>query len=177
MPVKSFVLASVFSIEAQNYANFTFDAETATLTRNVILAFAIGVILAALAAFYHKSVPGAIVRSLLRAEALSPETAKTAEELSLHKNFFYRYELRRNITLKKLILSVEATETAADGEEYTVLRYYIPEEKKYHAETRFEKKGSGPIGLLLTAALTVVAAILLIRAVPVALKIIDNMMK
>lgn len=168
---------SIFSIEAKSYTHFNFDAATAEATRNVILAFALGILLAALAAFYQKNVPGAIVRSILRAEALSAETAKTAEELALHRNFFYRYELRHNVTLKKLILSTETTKTTEDGEEYTEIRYYIPEEKKYHAEARFEKHGSGPIGLLLAAALTIVGTILVIRLVPVVLSVIDAFIK
>lgn len=177
MLIKPTVLASIFSIEPKNYAHFTFDAAAASTARTIILAFALGILLAALAAFYTKNVPGAIVRSILRAEAFSPETAKTLEELALDKNFFYQYELRHNVTLKKLILSVETAEHTESGEEYTEIRYYIPEEKKYHAETRFEKRGNGPIGLLLTAALTIVGTILVFRLVPVILSVIDNFMK
>lgn len=177
MLVKSTVLASIFSIEPKSYTHFTFDASTANTVRTVILAFALGILLAALAAFYTKNVPGAIVRSILRAEALSPETAKTLEDLALDKNFFYRYELRHNVTLKKLILSVETAEHTESGEEYTEIRYYIPEEKKYHAETRFEKRGSGPIGLLLAIVLTIVGTVLVMRLVPVILNVIDKFIK
>ena len=178
MPARSTVLASFFSIEAKDYTHFTFDAEAAASARNIVIACALGILLAVLAAFYHKNVPGAIVRSILRAEAFSPESAKTPEELSLAKNFLYAYELRHNVTLKKLIVAVTSTETPAEGEEETpVIRYYIPEEKKYNAEVRFEKKGSGPIGLLVSVALVAVFAIVVMRLIPVVLSIIDNFIK
>jgi hypothetical protein len=178
MLVKPTVLTSIFSIEPKTYTHFIFDAAAADTVRTVILAFAVGILLASLAAFYHKNVPGAIVRSILRASATDPENAKTLEELGLSKNFFFRYELRHNVTLKKLIIAVTSVEKTENGEEeYTVTRYYIPEEKKFIADTRFEKKGSGPAGLLLGILLIAALTVLLIRLVPVVLSIIDTFMK
>ncbi len=188
MFVRSLPLASLFDIEVREYANITVTADTLTTARNVILGFAIGILIAALAAFYHKTVPGRIVRSLLRAEALSEESAKTPEDLGLARNFFYKYELAHNVTLKKLIRRTETAvaktdgaqngETEEEGKETgaTEVRYYIPEEDKYRADVRYERKGSGPIGLAVTAVLTIAAAILLIRLIPSIFGVIDNLM-
>ena len=78
--------------------------------------------------------------------------------------------------------SVEMSERrAADrvmgGErlDYTVARFYIPEDLKYRAELRFESKGSGWIPVLLTAVLSVVGAALICRFLPDFVQLLDNL--
>ena len=170
----SLSLASFFSIEARDYTSFTFDAGARATARNVILAFAVGILLAALYAFYQKNVPGSIVRAILRAEAFDESSAKTAAELGLGKNVFLLFELKHNATLKKLVTRV--SREAAEGETAEEA-YYIPEELKYRAEVRYEKEGNGPMALIVTAVLTVVLAILLIRLMPTLLTVADNLLK
>ena len=167
-------LASFFTIEAREYTNFVIDAGTRTTIRNVIVGFAIGILLAAVYAFYQKNVPGLLVHALLRAEAFSPETARTAEELGLSKNFFVWFELKHNAMLKRVVCCVAPAETE---NETSTAAYYIPEELKYRAEVRYEKKGNGPMALIFTAVATVLMAILLIRLAPSLIGIIDNLIK
>ena len=104
-------LASFFTIEARDYANFSFDASARATLRNVILAFCIGILLACLYTLYQKLVPGGIVRAILKAQAHTPEAAKTLTELGLDKNPLYRFELRRNTVLKKTVLCTSEQET------------------------------------------------------------------
>ena len=178
-------LASIFTIEAREYAHFSFDASARTALRNVILAFCIGILLASLYMLYQKLVPGNIIRAILRAEAHSSESAKTLTELGLDKNPLYRFELRRNAVLGKMVL--RASEQGSDKSESETAskdaksatqeeRFYISEEDKYRAEIRFDKKGNGVAGLVLTAALTVVLAILLIKLIPAVLGMVDNLL-
>lgn len=168
-------LASFFSIEARDYTNFTFDADARATARNVIIAFAIGILLAAFYAFYQKNVPGAIVRALLHAEAFDENSAKTAAELGFGKNIFILFELKHNIALKKSVTRI-SRENAEEGD-MTEEAYYIPEELKYRAEVRYEKEGNGPAALIFTAVLTVVLAIMLIRLMPALLTVIDHLLK
>ena len=228
MPAPMLSLASFFTIEARDYQNFSFDADARTMVRNLILAFCIGILLAALYSLYQKQVPGAIVRAILREKALSPGSAKTAEELGISKNPLMRYELQHNTVLKRLVHTVgeekdqtppqssapasetsdatpdapaqdiapacEDTPTDApacdpdpvpaqdpaptrdDTFAHTPARYYIPEELKYRAETRFDTKGSGPFSILLTICVTIIIGVALIRFLPGLLGIIDNLM-
>lgn len=184
MPV-NLSFASFFTIEAREYANFTFDAAARTTVRNVILGFAIGILIAALYAFYQKNVPGKVIHALLRAEAFSEETAKTAAELGLDGKFFALFELKHNAMLKKLVVCVcvrmgvprKAENEADGGEEADGEAYYIPEELKYRAEVRYEKKGNGPVALIITVVLTAVLAILLIRLTPALLTVADHILK
>ena len=184
MTQKMLSLASIFTIEARDYVHFSIDAATLAAVRNVILGFCIGILLASLYMLYQKLVPGAIVRAILRAEAHTSETAKTLAELGLDKNPLYRFELRHNAMLKKIVLCAsaqksnedESTDDAAENAAQQE-RFYITEEAKYRAELRFDKKGNGVLGLVLTAVLTVVLAILLIKLTPVVLGMVDNLLK
>lgn len=160
---------SIFVIEAREYQNFTFDAASRTMTRNVIVALCIGIVLASLYAAYQRGVVGKPVRALLRAEAFSPESAKTLAELSLASNPFVVFEIERNRVLRGLICVVE-------GEEGEEPRYYIPEELKYRADVRFEAKGNGVFALLLSVVVAVGLAAALIALLPTCLTIIDNLL-
>ena len=160
---------SIFSIVEREYENISFTAADAQLLEWIILALAIGAVLASLLMLYHQSVPGSLVRALLRAEAHSPEKALTLADLGLDRALI-RLELHRGAVTKKFVLATEA----ADGEGES--RYYIPEELRYRAAVRYEKKGNGPISVLLTAALALAMAFLLTRLIPLALGMIDSML-
>jgi hypothetical protein len=71
--------------------------------------------------------------------------------------------------LQRLISSVEG----AEGEP---TRYFIPEDQKYRAELRFERRGNGVGGLLLTVALTFAAAVLVARLLPWFLGVLDGIL-
>ena len=174
-------LASFFTIEAREYANFTLDAAARSTLRNVILAFCIGILLASLYTLYQKLVPGGIVRAILKAQAHTPEAAKTLAELGLDKNPLYGFELRHNAMLNKTVARATAQDKDAPeaerDEDDAKERLYIPEELKYRAELRFDKKGNGVAGLVLTAVLTVALAILLIKLMPAVLSMVDGLLK
>ena len=114
MTVQALSLASFFTIEAREYVHFSFNAAARNTLRNVILAFCIGILLASLYMLYQKLVPGNIVRAILKAEAHTPESAKTLTELGLDKNPLYRFELRHNAMLKKIVLCASAQKSNED---------------------------------------------------------------
>ena len=115
MPMQSLSLFSFFNIEAREYVNFTFDSATREMTRNVILGLCAVMLLVSLYALYQKYVPGAIVRAILREQAHSKETAKTAEELGLEKNLLILLELKFNLSLKKLLHLANEEEDPAEA--------------------------------------------------------------
>ena len=167
-------LLGFFDIAERQYSSFSFDAATRTTVRNIIFAFCAGIILAAIYMMYQKQVPGAVVRAILRAEAFSAEKAMTAEELGLSKNFFFRYELEHNLTLKRLIQRVESENDEGEG---APTRYFIPEELKYRAEVRYDKKGNGLFGLIFTVVVTVILGIVIIKLLPAVLTLFDKILK
>ena len=67
---------------------------------------------------------------------------------------------------------------ALKGEErldFTVARFYIPEDFKYRAEVRFERRGSGWIPVALTVILSVVGAALFCHFLPDFIQVLDNL--
>lgn len=158
-------VASLFEITVKEYQNIKFDQSDAATVRLVIFGLCIGAVLASLLTLYQRNVPGGFVRALLAAGALSPEGAKALSELGYEKNALVKFELKHNTVLQKTVLTL----TAADG----TARYYIPEEQKYRAETRFESKGNGPLQFALTVVLAIGLAILLLKLIPPVLSMID----
>lgn len=158
---------AIFTPAPGQYENIRFDAAAAETAGTWILAVCIGVVLAALYNFYVRLVPGSVVRALLAADALDAARAKTERELALSR--LARLELAHNTVLQRLISSVEG----AAGEP---TRYFIPEEQKYRAELRFERRGNGVGGLLLTVALTFAAAVLVARLLPWFLGVLDGIL-
>lgn len=173
MPTVFLSLGSLFSIAEREYKSFSFDASDRAAVRNVILAFCIGIILAAAYMLYQKKVPGAVIRAFLRAEAFSAESAKTPAELELASNPFYRFELKHNLTLKRFLCAAEPEQEA----DVTQTRYFIPEELKYRAELRYDKEGSGWFSLILTIVLTIGLGIAVIKLLPAVLSLFDNFIK
>ncbi|MBE6603241.1 MAG: hypothetical protein E7636_02760 [Ruminococcaceae bacterium] len=161
-------LVSLFTLEAKEYENITFDQSDATMVTLLILGICVGIVLSSLYTLYQRSVPGSLVRALLRAAALSPDSAKTLAELDLSKKGLLGFELRHNLVLQKTVQKAEG--------EGSDTRYYIPEALKYRAEGRFDKKGNGPLQFILTVFLSIGLAILLIKLIPFVLAMIDALL-
>lgn len=187
-------LLSLFTVRAGEYEHFTITAAGGRTIGLCVIALAVGVMLAALYNFYLRRVPGGVARRLLDAGALSPETAKTAGELGLAGKRLALFELTRGSALSHIVRRADerdATDdpsttdepanptigsgTAADTAA-TEARYYIPEELKYRAEIRFDKKGNGLFALLFTCAAAVGLAVLVIALLPWFLGVIDKFM-
>ena len=166
-------LASFFMIPAREYEHFSFTASTARTVLSFILAICASIILAALYNFYVRHVPGSVARLLLERGAITPETALSAEELGLLEKPFALWELLRGTALKRFV-SVAEPEKAPEETAERELRFYIPEEHKYRAQARFERKGNGLVALAVTVIGSLVVAILLIKLIPLLLTVVDN---
>lgn len=163
-------LGSLFEIAAREYEVISFDAAARSTARLVIIGLCIGIFLAALYSVYQRTVPGGIVRALLKAEALSPEAAKSLAELGLGRNPLCSFEIKRNAMLGRFLRAV-------DGEEGEEPRYYIPEEQKYAADVRFERGGNPVVTLVLSAVGSLALAVILCKGLPVVLGIVDGFLK
>lgn len=226
-------MTEFFSPELGAYDNFSFNEGSFVSLKYIIMGLFFGMIFAAISAFYNRRVLGKFIRALIKADATSPEKAKTLAELGFDKNGFVRTSLRNGCTLKNSTSCVEfdeflrkmaeedaqkaenagqaaenagqaaenpggsaeggstgaseCTETApARKIDRRVLRdrdfipdlatahFYIPEDKKYSTEIKFEEKGTN----VLTLVLAIVAAVAFVGAAvlffPDVLRLIDN---
>ena len=164
----------------------------------VVLALVIGMCLAAVAAIFNKRYLGDFARTVISAEALSPETAQTLEQLGYLKNTTIRSSLKSGTTLQRVVKCVEEEQYYAEmqkkREEFeqsntdkkvkfkeipykidvSTAHFYIPEDLKYTAELKFEKKGTDWLSFILVVVGSIALALLIIWVVPELLQMTDN---
>lgn len=175
-------------------------ANSLTSLRMIILGLFLGLALASFGAVFNKRVLGDFVRKLLREESLTPETAKTLSELGYARNTSIRYSVRRGVNLRRVVRCREEEEYLREleqrREEYEEKRkenpklpkfkeepfrvnadehhFYIPEEMKYMADIKFEKKGTTWLGAIVFVLLLVIAAVILFIALPYILNVLND---
>ena len=187
-----------FRIDFHAYEHINLSPDAGKTAQMMILGIALGLMIASLMIAYTRTRLGGFVRKLLREECLSEESAKTLFELGEFRNAAVRRELSRGVTLRKFVQRVSQKEEANVSEkstidakknpflsffgknseenrvDFTTDRFYIPEEFKYRADTRFEKKGSGWLFAILTSIGTIVFASLICKFLPDILQLMDN---
>jgi len=175
------------------YTNFSFENSTMSLAL-IIWGLYAGILIGGIASVYNKWYLGGAVRALLAAGCLSPEASKTLSELDLPA-WGMKRALRDGTALRKSVSIANPQECLLPLEhkrfsvmrrfftgsaqpnqklDLTLARLYVPEEKKYHAEVRYEKKGSAPIWLLIGGIILLVIAVLATFFIPELLQMIDN---
>ena len=166
-----------FTIDLQAYEYIPVNETTAGTLRTLILGFTLGMILAAIFIFVQKRVFGTFVKRLCKEECFSREAAKTLSELGAFRSSLLRREWRKKGPLFRYVRCVEEEDflasVASDGGEparyrpdFSNMHFYIPEEQRYTAEVRYEKKGSGLGSLLLVTACSILLAALLCIFLP-----------
>jgi hypothetical protein len=174
-------------------------AESSLVTLPMVaVAAIIGMCLAAIAAIFNKRYLGDFARALISAEALTPESAQTLEQLGYLKNTTIRSSLKNGTTLRRVVKCVEEEQYYAElkkkREEFeqtnkdpkakfkevpfkmdvSAAHFYIPEDLKYTAELKFEKKGTDWLSFMLVVVGSIALALLLIWVVPELLQMTDN---
>ncbi len=143
---------------ARVYENFSFSNYFLPLDA-VLIALYVGAVIAAALNCYRRVYLGRAVRGLIAKNAFSEESALPAV-----KNEKQLARAVKRGTYGKLIVRTD------DG------RYYVPEEKRYEAETRYEKKGSG-IGTVILTAIILIPVLLGVRwLIPEILQMFDNVL-
>lgn len=169
--------------------------------RMIIIGLFIGIGIAGFAAVFNKRVLGAFVRRLLSEQCLSQESAKTLDELGFGANLFVRFSLRSGaVNLRSVVKCREEELYYAELEKMReaheqkrrsdpslkpfketpyrvdVLEdsFYIPEEKKYVADMKFEAKGTSWHGIIVLMIFSVIALIAVLLILPEILGLIDD---
>ena len=168
-----------FSVNFDTYQNFSISASTGNTVRNLILGLAIGIIVASAMTVHTKRGLGGFVRTLLNENCNSPENAKTLSELGYFQNIAVRRDLKKGVSLGKLVRCCEqdAHSEEEDGEfviDPSSMHFYIPEDLRYRAEIRFDQKGSSWKSFIITLIATVIGASLLCIFLPDLFRFADN---
>ncbi len=193
-----------FQIQFGAYEHISLGASASSMAQTILLALVIGIIVASVSVAYTRIKYGNFVRKLIRYGCQSPETAKTLKELEEFQNSSIRRALIRSSLLKKYVVSVLPPSTVSmdlsrsEAEEqikqeqnpgfferigklkqkaadFSVARFYLPEDLRIQAEVRFEKKGSGWLVVLITVVVTIIGAALICRFLPDFVWLLDNL--
>ena len=152
----------------------------------IVWAIYIGIMIACFVAVYQKNVVGKFVRTLLSAQATSPETAKNLEELGYGKKLGIRRHLRGKTALSSIVYEQgKDLQKDKDGNILPAIRdkvnfardkFYIPDELKHRAEIRFEKKGTSFWWTIAIGIVLFFVAIAAVQFLPWFLEALENLL-
>lgn len=198
--VLTFLKERYFTVTFPGYENISLGADAAANAEMLVLAFAIGMILAAGISAFSRTRLSKFVRIFLREEIHSPEAAKTLMELGAFRDTTLRRELSRGVNLRRVIRCreeeehqlLQAERRAAHEEahrndpnapafveepfrmDFLTAHFYIPEELRYRADVRYTVRGTGWVPFLITAAAIIVLSALACIFLPDILQLVDN---
>lgn len=132
----------------------------------LVVGICIGIFLATCFSYYIHQYLGRVVRRLYRADAFSPEQAKSLAEIGCDR-FLIRRSLSRDTVLAKYVKPVG---TAKDKD----ARFFIVEEDKYTADKRFKEVRGGWLTILAAFIICTVACFVLLYIIPDVLQLADN---
>ena len=195
------IKARWFVVDMGNYENLGINGRQGLVTmRGVILGLFVGLIIAAAFSVFDKKRLGGLVRKIIREQAFTPETAQTMAELGYDRSPAVKNSVNRGV-LSRVVICVEREayekECAAAREQYvaehgsddgytapppfrinwTAHHFYIPDEKHYSADVRFDDKGSGLRAFVLVLIVAVLGAAFACFFLPEMLQLLDNMIE
>lgn len=148
-----------------------------------------GLLIGMLLSYFARRDAAALIDVLARQGIDSPEKAITLEQAGLAKNIPLKMALRTGKPLRRLLgcanedafavkkhgpirrfFTGEAEHVQTD---LKTARFYLSEENKYRAQTRYDTKGVTPLHLLLSAALLIAAAAVILYAAPKLVDLLD----
>ena len=146
--------------------------DTGSTLEKVVLAIAIGFVIASLIMLFHKRVIGRLVRELIKRGANTPETALTASELGFKPTSPAIRALKNPAGGLRTLISVvpDGSDGPSDGalknDALSTARFYAPEEKRIRAEVRYDAKNTTIPIVIIGAIAFGIAAYLCIRYIP-----------
>ena len=180
------------------YENIEFGGLFSAQT--LIIGIFAGIAVAAVASVINKQINGRFVSRLLENECLSAENAKTLSELDSAHILSVRFGLARGVNLRRVVRCREEEEYLAvirqKEAEYAKMReenpklpkkftpkpfrvdpdehhFYIPEDMKYMAQVKFERKGNSVWSAVVWSVIILVALVVAIIFLPSVLGLLD----
>ncbi len=187
-----------FSVE---YVNINVYASEMKMICSLILGLCAGIIVAAFLSLFTKRTLGDFVRRIIERESLSPETAKTLDELDYFDSLMIRRAVAKSVSLRRVVKCREEEEFYAEQrvkrEEHAQKRaedrkigkfkeieykidpdndhFFIPEELKYMADIKFDKKGATLRAAIATSIIVIIAFFAIMLVLPEILEFLNNL--
>ncbi len=167
----------------------------------IVIALFLGVAVAAVWIVVSKRLYSGFVSRLIENDCLSPEGAMTLPELSYADKLAVRYAVRKSVALRRVVRCREEEEWERENEqrakEYAQMlaenpklpkkfkakeikydldsfHFYIPEEEKTTAQTKFSSKGTSIWMLVLALGLMTAVLFVLLLFLPSVMALIDS---
>lgn len=179
------------------YENFNLNNGLISIEM-IIAAIFVGAVIASFAAIYNKRILGDFVRAIIKSGANSADKAKTVSELGFEKDIFMRSALRDGTALRRTVLRADDIQPGSDTQpeeqniaaqktkkgrrsdiklriDLETARFYIPEEGRYRAEVRYDKKGTDWLGFVIAVLVFAALAALVNYVLPELLAMLDNL--
>jgi len=188
------------STEIPYMENFSITSNALFSLRIVVIGLMIGLVVASAMTVYNKRYLGDFVRLLIYEECFDAERAKTLSELGYMKNVAVRSVIKTGGSLSRWVRCVEEDEFIAEIEkkrlefeemhkddpkppkfkepefkrDCNTMHFYLPEEKKYAAEIKFDSRGAHWGTVIIVAIVAFILCIFVCYMLPDMLKMVDN---
>jgi multisubunit Na+/H+ antiporter MnhB subunit len=195
-----YFVQTYFSPEVPYLENFSFGTGTLLSIRNIVVGLTIGIVLASAFSIYNKRYMGDFIRKLISEECLDARSAKTLYELGYLKKSGIRSAIKSGGVMSRWVRCAEEDEYNAKLEQERLefeelhkdeenppkfeapefirdcktMHFYIPEEKKYTADVKFDAKGANWRSFFLVVIVSLVLCLFICFILPDAIKLVDN---
>lgn len=169
------VRMQIFPVFAKAFENFSFDNPLFTI-EIVIWGLIIGVGVGAVCSVLTRRTLGTFVKRMHKAGAADPASALSLENIGMERNPILKLSLREGKALRRYALCANPEEcviarpapagfskmmrrifsfeeTRPPVIDLTRARFYMPDEQRYEAEVRYDKKGTDLAGLIVSLAM------------------------
>lgn len=137
----------------------------------VIWSLFIGIIIGAFSVWYSRRVLGVLVRALLTSNANTVRNALTFNDLGIKNRFVYRIALRKNSTYRKIVHIVDTDEKKPKIDS---LKFYIPDEVNFRADSMYNPKGTTLLGAFVAIFAFLIMAVLALVVIPDIVKMLQD---
>ena len=187
----NYLYEAYFNI-GEGYTNLGTESSPIITVGTVVFGIYIGAIIACIVMFYNRQVVGSAVRRMLNDKIHSREKAIMLSELGYKKNFLIRSMFRDSNSLRRVVKCVEEEDFYAEQNrsriEYDKKReqgdklpkfheeiyrvdidndhFYIPDELELTATTKFQKKGSTWLSMIISIIILTVAFFAILLFLP-----------
>ena len=195
-----YIVDNYFSVDMPYLENFTVKANALVSIRMIIIGITIGIVIAAISTVYTKRYIGDFVRKMIYEECFDKDSAKTLYDLGYLKSPGVRGSVKTGGTLCRWVRCVEEDEFLIEvnkkRDEFfelhkndekplkfkapefirdcNTMHFYIPKDKTYAAEIKFDKRGANMGSAILVSVAALLLCIFACYIVPDAIKLVDN---
>ena len=189
-----------FSADVPYLENYSLGTGSLVTLQGIIIGLTLGMAIAAIGTVYSKRHLGDFIRKLMYEECFDKESAKTLYELGYLKDPGVRGAVKSRGSLWRWARCVEEDEFFAEIDrkkaefdeahkdekkppkfkapefkrDVNTMHFYLPEEKKYAAEIKFDAKGANLPTVLIVLFLSLILCAFACYILPDVLKLIDN---